>query len=246
MVLRTDPDTRFGRIGISEVCAEPRLRALFHHVDAIHPAPVRVGPDGTLRGELPVDVGVVFLPEPCPADLATPRDWIRLGLAALQWILLAAIAVSFAFVMTYDHERDTVLWPIFGGWLVILAVVAVRLAAIDRPQVPLRTEPQAPPGNPGIFLLRDALVVRRGGTCDIFPRHAILAIGESTRRGEPEFGAPPLPYPITQITYQAPRGACTYTLEIGPPIAILPDPELTARQQLRTARLRRLQTWLNG
>lgn len=244
MVLRTDPDTRFGRTGLPEVRADPRLRALFERADVIHFAPVRVGPDGALVGARPIATDVLFLPEPNPADLEPSSDRIGTGFSAVQWILACAIGGCFAFIQTYDELHDTVFWPGFVGWLVLFGAAALALKEVHRQQIHLRDRNQARPGNPGIFLLRDALVIRRNGTCAIFPRHAILALGESIRGGSAQFGETPVFYTVTQITYQGLRGDCTYTLDVGPPMVVAPPPELAAREQLRAARLRRLQAWL--
>lgn len=238
MVLRTDPDTRFGRTGLPEVRADPRLRALFERADVIHFAPVRVGPDGALVGARPIATDVLFLPEPNPADLEPPSDPIGAGFRATQVILTAAIGGCFVFAL--DREE----WPLFLGWALLLGAAGLGLMESSRQQIGLRERDRPRPGNPGIFLLRDALVIRRNGTCAIFPRHAILALGESIRGGSAQFGETPVFYTVTQITYQGLRGDCTYTLDVGPPMVVAPPPELAAREQLRAARLRRLQAWL--
>lgn len=37
------------------------------------------------------------------------------------------------------------------------------------------------PGEPGLFFLNDALIVRRHGACSVFPRAAIVAIDEQRK-----------------------------------------------------------------
>jgi len=246
MVLRTDPDASRGRTGVREIRADPELRALLAAVDGGRPEPVGVAADGGLTGELAVADGAVFLPEQHPADVEAPRDRVGAGIEALKVVLVSAIVVCLALTMSGVDRDGGVLWQNFVVWLGLYGAAAVGLARVGRTQIRLHASRERRGGNPGVFLLRDRLVVRRGGACDIFPRQAIMAIDEAERARPAERGAAPVRYPVTRIVYQGPHGSCEYSLDVGPPRGSDRSPATARAEQVRMARLRRLQAWLHG
>ena len=250
--MRSEAEATFGRTGVPEAGADARLRGLFAAIDGgsmeatarpagalvrreRRPAPVTVGQGGELVGELALADGVVFLAEQNPADVD------RRG-----WTILQAVRVSIGMLLlgcgleSCGGEWSVLVWP-----TVLCYALAFPIGAAlgQRRTSVLSDAPLASTcaGTPGVFLLADALVVRRAATCDVFPRQSITAIAgvERVRDGA-------VRYQVTQITYQGLRGRCTYTLDVGPPIGAWHTPEVLTDEQVRVARLRRLQAWLNG
>lgn len=73
-----------------------------------------------------------------------------------------------------------------------------------------------------------------------------MAIDEAERARPTERGAAAVRYPVTRIAYQGPHGSCEYSLDVGPPRGSDRSPATARAEQVRMARLRRLQAWLHG
>lgn len=250
---RSDAGADFGRTGVPEAGADARLHGLFAVIDGAVPAvttgpdglpvqvrrrpePVRAGPDGELIGELELADRVMFLPEQHPDDVEAKRDRITSLIPTLVVGVLVILGASqMDDLMRVDAGGLLGSLPGFGVMLVAVGLISLMLirALVFDPGRPPRTGWS---GTPGVFLLRDALIVRRGGLCDVFPRQAVVAIEEAMHTRADEIGKPPVRYPVTEIKYQGLRGRCTYTLDVGT--------SAWAADAVRVGRLRRLQRWL--
>ncbi|MEZ4451392.1 MAG: hypothetical protein R3B09_18070 [Nannocystaceae bacterium] len=238
MPMRTDPEESFGRIGLPEVHLDPPVRGLLAALDRGALVPVTIDGEGVLVGELELGGGATFLPEPHPDGRST-RGWVDVvGLRALQWSTIGLL-VGGAVYLLVDALGLIFLLLVTAAFWPLLYLVATQGG---RGRLWLRPPPTTRGGNPGLLLLGEALVVRRHGVCDVFPRRAVVAITEVERSRPGAPGEPPVRYAITQIAYRGLHGQSTYTLDVGAPIGARATVPIDG---LRAARLRRVRAWLD-
>lgn len=240
-------DGSVAALDLSEARVPEPYRAAFAAVDGPELTPVSVDEQGRLVGVQALPDGGEYLPEVNPYDaerraLAAEAARRARTMAIRRTVAGVATVVVIGVAFMLEAQEPTFNAEEFLRTVTFFAVVL--LAGNELLNLRVSTgAPRQRPGNPGVFLLRDALVVRRNGKVQVFPRAAIVAIDEPRRT----VGADSA-YLVTRIVHRA-RGKKDrgeYTLDVGPPLGAPGVPEVAAAERVRIARLRHIQRWWSG
>lgn len=239
-------DGSFGALNVAEARVPEPYRAAFAAVDGPELRPVSADAQGRLVGVQDLPNGGEYLPEVNPHDTERRAAAAEAAAAARMMLIrriAALVATGVGIVVAYLIAASEPNFDVAKFARNVGIIAAPLLGGNEALNLRVSTgAPRPRPGNPGVFLFPDAMVVRRNGSAQVFPRAAILAIDEPRRAG-----AVGSEYEVSRVVFRA-RGKKDrgeYTLDVGPPLGAPAIAEVAAAERVRKARLGHIQRWWN-